>query len=127
MVELTSADDLAQTPVWTLRHGGHAAPRKKRSQKMMQSIWRDAVGTSRRLLGIGRLAAIALPFVSSAKTPLTGQVTTGREFVTARVSMERVDRIRKRKRTRSTLNHVALTCLDGATRRYLSDQGVGLR
>jgi len=95
-------------------------------------------GASLRFLGIGRLAAmlllesvrltknaIALPFVSSARTPLTGQVTSGRQFTTAAVSMERVDQIRKR--TRSTVNHVALTCLDGALRRYLSDQGVELR
>jgi diacylglycerol O-acyltransferase len=52
-------------------------------------------------MGIARLAtmlflesvnltknAIALPFVSSAKTPLTGQVTTGRQFTTAGVSMK---------------------------------------
>ena len=133
-----SASDLALTPVWTLKHGGHGAKRKKRSQEMMQSLWSDAGGTGRRLLGIGRLAAmlflesvkltknaIALPFVSSAKTPLTGQVTSGRQFTTAGVSMERVDRIRKR--TRSTLNHIALTCLDGALRRYLGDQGVELK
>ena len=133
-----SASDLALTPVWTLKHGGHGAKRKKRSQEMMQSLWSDAGGTGRRLLGIGRLAAmlflesvkltknaIALPFISSAKTPLTGQVTSGRQFTTAGVSMERVDRIRKR--TRSTLNHIALTCLDGALRRYLSDQGVELK
>jgi WS/DGAT/MGAT family acyltransferase len=69
--------------------------------------------------------AIALPFVSTARTPLTGQVTPGRQFTTAAVSMARVDAIRAR--TRSTLNHVALTCLDGALRRYLHDQGVELR
>ena len=103
----------------------------------MQSAWSEVGGTSRRLLGIGRLAAmllldsvkltknaIALPFLSSAKTPLTGQVTSGRQFTTAGVSMARVEQIRKR--TRSTLNHDALTCLDGALRRYLSDQGVEL-
>ena len=57
-----------------------------------------------RFLGIGRLAAmlllesvkltknaIALPFVSSARTPLTGQVTPGRQFATAGVSMARVN------------------------------------
>ena len=64
--------------------------------------------------------AIALPFVSTARTPLTGQVTPGRQFTTAAVAMERVDAIRAR--TRSTLNHVALTCLDGALRRYLVEQ-----
>jgi WS/DGAT/MGAT family acyltransferase len=124
--------------MWTRKHGGYVGKRKKESQEMMQSAWKEVGGTSRRVLGIGRLAtmlflesvnltknAIALPFVSSAKTPLTGQVTSGRQFTTAGVSMARVDRIRKR--TRSTLNHVALTCLDGALRRYLADQGVELK
>ena len=39
--------------------------------------------------------------------------------------MQRIDAIRKR--TRSTLNHVALTCLDGALHRYLVDLGVQLK
>ena len=132
-----SADEMDITPVWTLTHGGHASKLKKRNQEKMRSALNEFGGTTRRLLGISRLAtmlflegvkltknAIALPFLSSAKTPLTGQVTSGRQFTTAGVSMARVDAIRKR--TRSTLNHVALTCLDGALRRYLSDQGVEL-
>ena len=132
-----SPDDLDLTPVWTLKHGVHASKLKKRNQEKMRSAWNEVGGTSRRLLGISRLAAmlflegvkltknaIALPFLSSAKTPLTGQVTSGRQFTTAGVSMARVDKIRKR--TRSTVNHVALTCLDGALRRYLADQGVEL-
>jgi NRPS condensation-like uncharacterized protein len=39
--------------------------------------------------------------------------------------MARVNAIRTR--TRSTQNHIALTCLDGALRKYLKDQGVELR
>ena len=39
--------------------------------------------------------------------------------------MERVQRVRSI--TRSTLNHVALTCLDGALHRYLGEQGVRLK
>jgi len=132
-----SPDDLALTPLWTIEHGGYAKERSKRAPALMQSVWKEVTGASLRFLGIGRLAAmlllesvrltknaIALPFVSSARTPLTGQVTAGRQFATASVAMERVDRIRKR--TRSTVNHVALTCLDGALRRYLADQGVEL-
>ena len=135
-----AANEKDITPVWTLKHGGHggmASKLKKRNQEKMRSAMNEFGGTTRRLLGISRLAtmlflegvkltknAIALPFLSSAKTPLTGQVTSGRQFTTAGVSMARVDAIRKR--TRSTLNHVALTCLDGALRRYLSDQGVEL-
>jgi WS/DGAT/MGAT family acyltransferase len=132
-----SPDDLELVPIWTIRHIGHSIQRKKLGQEMMLSAWGQVVGTSLRVFGIARLAAmlflesikltknaIALPFVSSARTPLTGQVTAGRQFTTASVSMERVNRIRRR--TRSTINHVALTCLDGALRRYLSDQGVEL-
>ncbi|MEY3125876.1 MAG: hypothetical protein RLZZ573_2396 [Pseudomonadota bacterium] len=133
-----SADDLELRPVWTQKHSGHGARRKQAAQEMMQSLWKEVGGITLRVLGVGRLAAmlflesvkltknaIALPFVSSAKTPLTGQVTPGRQFTTASVSMARVNRIRER--TRSTVNHVALTCLDGALRRYLSDQGVELK
>ena len=133
-----SPDDLELTPLWSRKHGGYAAKRKKRNQEKWQSAWLEVGGTSRRLFGIGRLAAmlflesvkltknaIAVPFLSSAKTPLTGQVTAGRQFTTAGVPMARVDAIRKR--TRSTINHVALTCLDGALRRYLIGQGVELK
>jgi diacylglycerol O-acyltransferase len=133
-----SPDNLELAPLWTLDHEGHARRRKKRNAEMLQSAWSEISGTGLRFLGVARLAAmlllesvkltknaIALPFVASARTPLTGQVTSGRQFATAGVSMQRVNQIRKR--TRSTVNHVALTCLDGALRRYLSDQGVELK
>ena len=134
----TSSTDMDLTPVWTLKHGGYTARRAKANNELLQMTWKEVTGNTRRFLGIGRLAAmlflesikltknaIALPFVSSAKTPLTGQVTSGRQFASAGVSMERVNAIRTR--TRSTLNHIALTCLDGALRKYLKDQGVELR
>ncbi len=126
------------TPVWTRKHGGYGARRAKASQELLQNTLNEVAGNSRRFLGIGRLAAmlflesvnltknaIALPFVSSAKTPLTGQVTAGRQLATASISMERINAIRAC--TRSTLNHIALTCLDGALRQYLQDLGVELR
>lgn len=76
------------------------------------------------LLGLERFgltkSAIALPFTSE-RSPLTGQVTAGRQVAGAAVSMERVSNLRKR--TRSTLNHIALTCVDGALRRYLDELG----
>ena len=96
------------------------------------------MGAGQRALGVARLGAmlllesarltknaIALPFVSTARTPLTGQVTAGRQFASSIIAMSRVDAIRKR--TRSTLNHVALTCLDGALHRYLQELGVELK
>lgn len=132
-----SADDTVLTPVWTLNHGGYSVHRSKVAQDHLQDLWEEVSGTTSRVLGVGRLAAmlflesvrltknaIAIPFVSSTKTMLTGQVTSGRQFATAAVTMERVNAIRSL--TRSTLNHVALTCMDGAIRRYLSEEGVEL-
>ena len=133
-----SADDRELRPVWSIKHGRGAGRRARMKQEMLQSAWKSLSVTGRHVLGIGRLAvmlllesvkltknAIALPFINSAHTPLTGQVTAGRQFASAAVSMERVNRIRAS--TRSTLNHVALTCLDGALHRYLREQGVKLR
>lgn len=112
---------------------------KKHSQEMMQSLLKEVGGTAMRFLGIARLAtmlflesvnltknAIALPFLYLLKTPLTGQVTSGRQFTTACVfDARRINCLENR--NRSTVNHIALTCLDGALRRYLSDQGVELK
>jgi diacylglycerol O-acyltransferase / wax synthase len=125
------------TPIWTIKQSAYSGLRKKRTEALMASGWSSLGGTTRRVLGISRLAtmlalesvkltknAIALPFITTAKTPLTGQVSSGRQFASAGVSMARMEAIRKR--TRSTLNHIALTCVDGALRRYLSDQGVEL-
>ncbi|WP_418317042.1 wax ester/triacylglycerol synthase family O-acyltransferase [Piscinibacter sakaiensis] len=131
-------DDMSFEPIWTRKHARHGALIKRRNRALMDAVQKNFSSTAMRLLGISRLAAmlllesvkltknaIAVPFVSTAKTPLTGQVTAGRQFATAGVTMERVSRIRSR--TRSTLNHVALTCLDGALRSYLSEQGVELK
>ncbi len=133
-----TADDLELLPIWTLARGRHNSRRAKMNHELLSKVWRELTGNSRRFLGVGRLAAmlflesvrltknaIALPFVSSVKTPLTGQVTAGRQFASASVSMKRIDVLRKQ--TRSTLNHIALTCVDGALRRYLNDLGVELR
>lgn len=126
------------TPLWAIEHSGYVQRRDKRDAALLQSVLKQWRQGSRRALGIGRLGAmlllesvkltknaIALPFVSTARTPLTGQVSAGRQFTSAAVTMARVDALRRR--TRSTVNHVALTCLDGALRRYLADLGVELR
>lgn len=133
-----SARDTGLTPMWTRTHTSSAARSKKRREEIFQIVWKQISGTGRRVVGLGRLGAmlalesvkltknaIALPFVASSKTPLTGQVTAGRQFATAAVPMARVNRVRQR--TRSTLNHVALTCLDGALRHYLDDLGIVLK
>ncbi len=63
--------------------------------------------------------AVAVPFKSNGNTPLNGRVVPGRQVVTAAVPMTKVDHLRQL--TRSTLNHIALTCIDIALHRYLSD------
>jgi len=135
-------DDDVLKPIWSVKHGGgEGRLRKKLGQEMVENALAKAIGGAKgvgqRLFGIGRLSAmlllesmkltknaIALPFAASRHTPLTGQVTPGRQFTAATVSMERIGRVQAA--TRSTLNHVALTCLDGALRRYLEEQGVAL-
>ncbi len=138
----TSADDLSLKPIWTQAHGRRAKGSEggdgsPAGPEILETIWNGAAETARRAFGLGRLAAmmalesasltknaIALPFIATEKTPLTGTVTKGRQFTSASVPMERVNLIRKK--TRSTLNHVALTCLDGALRRYLEEHGYEL-
>ncbi|MCE4537825.1 WS/DGAT domain-containing protein [Pelomonas sp. P7] len=136
----TTPDDLAVTPVWTLDHSRHAAARgrkKRLDQAVAGTVWKQLTANSQRAVGIGRLTAmlaleavkltknaIALPFMASGDTPFTGNATPGRQFATAAVPMARIDAIRKV--ARATLNHVALTCLDGAMHRYLADEGIAL-
>ena len=68
--------------------------------------------------------AVALPFKASEETPLTGDVSAERQFASAHVPMEKVQEIRSI--TRCTLNHIALTCIDSALRRYLADNDIEL-
>ena len=135
-----TADNMELEPIW-------CTPRTSRrhrdntgllSLKMLTALWSNIGSIRKQAMGVARLAAmmflesvkltknaISLPFVANGDTPLTGQVTSGRQFATVTVSMDRINRIRTL--TRSTLNHVALTCLDGALHRYLQDQGVELQ
>jgi WS/DGAT/MGAT family acyltransferase len=134
----TSAEDRDLRPVWSVRHGHAERGLQRQREKLANSLLGDLLGAGKRALGVGRLAAmmllesvkltknaISLPFAADGNTPLTGQVTSGRQFASACVEMQRVNAVRSR--TRSTLNHVALTCLDGALHRYLRDEGVQLR
>ena len=136
----TAAADDTLTPVWSVDHtrrGGGGSRRKRLDQAVAGTVWKQLTANSKRAIGIGRLTAmlaleavkltknaIALPFMASGDTPFTGNATPGRQFATAAVPMACIDAIRKV--SRATLNHVALTCLDGAMHRYLADEGVTL-
>lgn len=136
----TTPDDDTVTPVWTIDHtrrGSRLGAKKRLDQAVAGTVWKQLTANSKRAVGIGRLTAmlaleavkltknaIALPFMASGGTPFTGNATPGRQFATAAVPMARIDAIRKV--SRATLNHVALTCLDGAMHRYLADEGIEL-
>jgi diacylglycerol O-acyltransferase len=68
--------------------------------------------------------AVAVPFKANPNTPLNGRVVAGRQVVTASVPMGKVKHLRSL--TRSTLNHIALTCIDGALHRYLKECGADM-
>jgi len=130
----TSARTKTVTPIWSVLP-------KKRLQKNADSISIMKVlsqlgGRSgdylKAITGLSKLSAqlaletlhltknaVAVPFKANPNTPLTGQVSAGRQIATAAVDMSRVTKLRQQ--TRSTLNHIALTCIDGALHRYLQD------
>lgn len=66
--------------------------------------------------------AVALLFNTPADTPLTGSATAGRSVATSSVPMKRVRALCDA--TCSTLNHVALCCIDGAVHAYLARQDI---
>ena len=92
-------------------------------RQIIQGITKLSTQLALEQFGLTR-NAVSLPFKATEDTPLTGDVTPGRQFATAHVPMERIKEIRRM--TRCTLNHIALTCLDGALRRYLADNEVEL-
>lgn len=109
-----SADDLSLRPLWSIPHRTGDRPNKRSQEKMTESLLGSLAGVGKHVLGVGRLAAmlflesikltknaISLPFVADGNTPLTGQVTAGRQFATASITMDRVKWIGTK--TRSTL------------------------
>ena len=124
------------TPVWTL-------PRRKRPRRrtapttavnILKGFLRGSITQFRAARGLTKLIAqlalerfgvtrnaVSLPFRSEGDTPLTGQVTGDRQLAVAKVPMEDVQRIRTM--CRATLNHVALTCVDGALHKFLQRSG----
>jgi len=119
----------ADTPFFAASGNANEESDFGRILKMFGKPVRALMGLNRisLLLGLERFGltrnAIAVPFTSE-RSALTGQVSAGRQVAGAAVSMERVTRLRRR--TRSTLNHIALTCVDGALRRYLDETGSGI-
>ncbi len=132
----TSPDDMTLKPAWTLTR------RKKRKTKGKSGPISDTIGdltkqTWNQILttgGIAKMAtqqylekvgitrhAVSVPFSADDQTPLTGSSSPGRSIATTWVTMQDIKRLCKA--TRSTLNHVALSCIDGGLHRYLDETG----
>ena len=121
-------------PVWVVSGGGRSGrrARQRAALEMLRGVMKGSWEQLRTTGGLAKLMtqlaleqvgltrnAVSLPFRSDGKTGLTGRVSADRQFAKAAVPMADVQRIRDM--CRSTLNHVALTCIDGALRRFLSE------
>ena len=51
-----SAGDVMLTPMWTRSHTGSETRSRKRKEEVFEVLWKQLSGTSRRVLGLGRLA-----------------------------------------------------------------------
>lgn len=129
-----SADVVVPTAIWQQPDSAIRKSKKDR-ENLFKSMARGVNQWRQVLIGISKLVAqlalegvglttnaVSIPFKAKETTPLTGHVTSDRQLSTASIDMERLGDIRKT--TRCTLNHVALTCIDGALRRYLADHGI---
>jgi WS/DGAT/MGAT family acyltransferase len=65
--------------------------------------------------------AVSLQFATAHDTPMTGSASPGRGIATTWLPMDTVKAACRA--SRSTLNHVALTCIDSAMHRYLEAIG----
>lgn len=134
-----SPGDLSIHPIWTLQKPVIEQKSERPSfltrtvRGIKDQAWEQIMATG----GIAKLSAqlylegagitrnaVSLPFSASRETPLTGKASPGRSLATTCLPMSRVRKLCKA--TRSTLNHVALACIDGALHRYLADSGVHL-
>ncbi|MFC3151541.1 wax ester/triacylglycerol synthase family O-acyltransferase [Litoribrevibacter euphylliae] len=127
------AETLDLPPFWAMPDNPYNKKSSRKKPSMIDRLKNMATSNVKTAVGISRIStqlcleaagltknAISLPFTSS-KSALTGSITYKRSFSTASLPMDRVSNLQKI--SRNTLNHVALTCLDGAIHRYLDHIG----
>lgn len=135
-----SADDNDFTPPWAVnpvRRSDLSRPRLPKPGKLLCDFAGVARRQARAAGGILKLStqqaieragltrdAVSLLFNTPADTPMTGSAKPGRAIATAGVSMKRVYDLCDA--TCSTLNHVALSCIDGAVHAYLAERNIVL-
>lgn len=133
----TSPENMPLTPLWTMKKPQKAKKKRASASLLSRTIRSMKAQTWDQVLATGGIAklsaqqylerlgltknAVSLQFNAKKNTPLTGRVSPGRLLATATLSMQEIKTVSKA--TQSTLNHVALTCIDGAMHRYLKDVG----
>jgi diacylglycerol O-acyltransferase / wax synthase len=128
-----SKSETGRPPFWAMKDNPYNKESGRSKPTLLDKALAMASGNAKAAYGLSRIStqlcleavgltknAISLPF-TAAPTPLTGHVTARRSFTTASLPLDRVNHLRKI--TRNTLNHIALTCLDGALHRYLDHIG----
>ncbi|GAA3935083.1 wax ester/triacylglycerol synthase family O-acyltransferase [Litoribacillus peritrichatus] len=129
----TNVKDLDRPPFWAMEDNLYNRKSSRAKPKLLGRLINAATTNAKTAYGLSRIStqlcleavglttnAISLPFTSS-KSALTGPVNNQRAFTTASLPMARVNHLQKI--ARNTLNHIALTCLDGALHRYLEHIG----
>lgn len=118
------------TPVWAIDHTGFnpdedglgffAKRWSKQLRRLNMTRGLAKLGTQLALEQL-RLTknAVAVPFTTKHSTPLTGQVNRGRQVSTAMLPMAQINTIRKE--TGTTVNQLAVSCIDTALHRYLEE------
>lgn len=131
-----SPDNLRLQPPWTLPQGDEKPVSDnepiltKTIKNLNNFVWSQVVTAG----GLAKLTAqqylerlgvthhaVTLAFNASDDTALTGSPSPGRSIATTWMAMDEVKNVCKA--SRSTLNHVALSCIDGALHRYLEESG----
>lgn len=135
----TTADDPGFTPPWMInaRRKQPKPPELPKPSRVLFGLAGLAKQQLRSAGGILKLSAqqvieragltrdaVALMFNTPPDTPMTGSAQPGRGVATAGVPMKRVYDLCDA--TCSTLNHVALACIDGAIHGYLAERGISL-
>lgn len=131
-----SADDLRLQPPWTARLEKRSHTQKNPFslaagiKDLNKAAW-DQVLTAGGMFKLGAQQLlersgitrgnVSLNFGTAHEAPLTGSATSGRKIATTFIPMAEMKNVCKA--TRSTLNHVALACIDGALHRYLEKTG----
>lgn len=133
-------ENMELSPVWALEEPRTLKRKGTRPSSLLGTARRLGATAIEQTLAAGGIAklgaqqflersgltkeAVALMFSTPRDTPMTGSTTSGRNVATSNIEMSRIKILREQ--TCSTLNHIALACIDGAMHKYLATNGIEL-